>query len=476
MNNSMKLTPRFHNTLAKFLDLISYILSYPWIVVTSLMVSTFITLKPDSRSIPRKCVDLAVIGPLLAILCLILLPLAVFGFSLWIFICSLFTSRAYSYIEFAQISIDSHKLDTKSNAEDKFSFATMNILLGQDVIGKFNNCSLVYRRMKRIAEEINNQNDHYLINMESSTKYSKCDTILVDFPKLDFLCFQEVFDRVHALALISMLRKKYHHFVYDISDNSWSTNKFLLNSGLLIASKFPISKIQFHPFSWKTSSWQKCVSYGVVACKVDLGNKRVGILSNLHTMAYEGPDHLIDAALTEMKNFINKFRLENVTSEESVIFDVICGDFNFDNMSPCDRVSSKNEIFSEYADPPRLDPGRDQEWSIGTEMRQLTLNTPEMQNKRTFRDILVDDVRRRHYIIDADVETQTFDLMTCPPRSDSNGKVGFVAFGGMRRIDRILTNKNLDNINKVSGYGYVSALAGLSDHVPVVATITHTLR
>ena len=33
----------------------------------------------------------------------------------------------------------------------------------------------------------------------------------------------------------------------------------------------------------------------------------------------------------------------------------------------------------------------------------------------------------------------------------------------------------LENINKVSGYGYVSALAGLSDHVPVVATITHKL-
>jgi len=33
----------------------------------------------------------------------------------------------------------------------------------------------------------------------------------------------------------------------------------------------------------------------------------------------------------------------------------------------------------------------------------------------------------------------------------------------------------LENINKVSGYGYVSALAGLSDHVPVVATITHEL-
>ena len=51
--------------------------------------------------------------------------------------------------------------------------------------------------------------------------------------------------------------------------------------------------------------------------------------------------------------------MENVSCDESVIFDVICGDFNFDNMSPCDKVASQNEIFSEYFDPPRLTQGFD---------------------------------------------------------------------------------------------------------------------
>ena len=92
-----------------------------------------------------------------------------------------------------------------------------------------------------------------------------------------------------------------------------------------------------------------------------------------------------------------------------------------------------------------------------------------MQDKDIFQDILIDDVRRRYYIIDADVETQTFDLMKCPPSPDKDGQVSAQSWGGMRRIDRILVRKG-DN-NMVSGYGYVSALAGLSDHVPVVATI-----
>ena len=60
-------------------------------------------------------------------------------------------------------------------------------------------------------------------------------------------------------------------------------------------------------------------------------------------------------------------------------------------------------------------------WAIGTEMRQLTLNTPEMQEKTLFRSNLIDDVKRRHFIIDADVQTQTFDLMKCPPKPDEQG-------------------------------------------------------
>ena len=42
-------------------------------------------------------------------------------------------------------------------------------------------------------------------------------------------------------------------------------------------------------------------------------------------------------------------------------------------------------------------------------------------------------------------------------------------FGGMRRIDRVLVSRDSGAV--VTGYGFVSALAGLTDHVPVVATL-----
>ena len=166
---------------------------------------------------------------------------------------------------------------------------------------------------------------------------------------------------------------------------------------------------------------------------------------------------------------MHEFRKSAIKSSENVMFDVICGDFNSDNMSPGDALVADNDLFKEYTDPAMVKPGQDHNWAVGTEMRQLKLNTPEMQDKEIFRDILIDDVRRRHYILDADVVEQTFDLMVCDPKTDENGEVSYQKYGGMRRIDKILYQTGSATLE---GVGYVSALAGLTDHVPVVTTLS----
>jgi len=38
--------------------------------------------------------------------------------------------------------------------------------------------------------------------------------------------------------------------------------------------------------------------------------------------------------------------------------------------------------------------GVDEEWSVGTEMRQLTILSPEVQSSALFRSILINDIRR----------------------------------------------------------------------------------
>ena len=296
---SLKYKPRFHSSVGRFLDLVSYIMTYPWILSTSLAVSTYLPLSPDQRTRRRTLIDLALIGPALVISSLTLVPFAVFGFFLWIVICTFLQSDHFSSLDLP---------NKVGDAQKNYSFGTMNVILGQEAIGKFNNCSFVYKRIPKVAAAIRAQSSQPVLNMDGNEKISKSDTVFSQFPRMDFICFQEVFDKVHALALIFLLRREYKHFVFDITDSSFKSNYFCLNSGLMIASRFPVVKVRFFPFSWKNTVWQRCISYGVVICKVDLGGEDVGIMANLHTMAYEDKDPLIDAALTEVRQAMNQFR------------------------------------------------------------------------------------------------------------------------------------------------------------------------
>ena len=274
----MQYTPKNSSQLARFIDLLSFILTYPWITIASLTMATYLTLKPDQRSLKTKILNYFVYGPLLATLCFILIPFAILGYCLWVFICVLFESNNYALVSFCK--------PDEIQTQNCFSFGTMNVLLGQEILSKLNNCSFVYDRLKKIAAQIVKQGDSVLFNMENVDQMLKKNSVLSRFPKMDFICFQEVTDRFFALALVSMLRKHYAHFLFDIGENTLKTNMYLANSGLMIASKYPIVKVKFHPFT-KKKGWQRAVSFGIVICKLDLGNGNVGILGNLHTMAFQ---------------------------------------------------------------------------------------------------------------------------------------------------------------------------------------------
>ena len=74
------------------------------------------------------------------------------------------------------------------------------------------------------------------------------------------------------------------------------------------------------------------------------------------------------------------------------------------------------------------------------------------------------------------LQEQTFDLMYCKPQADSDGIVRPKAFGGRRRIDRILvdTTTSQECQSKVEGYQFLTCLAGQTDHVPVALTLKST--
>lgn len=57
-------------------------------------------------------------------------------------------------------------------------------------------------------------------------------------------------------------------------------------------------------------------------------------MSNLHTQAFQENDAVIASQLTEAYSFIHMFKFTHTEETDMVDFDVICGDFNADNMSP----------------------------------------------------------------------------------------------------------------------------------------------
>ena len=142
----LQYSPRFTSSLGRLLDLASLLLTLPWLVTTSLLASSLLALVPDPRPAWRRLADTAVTAPLLLGLGLVLTPPAVLGHLLWVTICTLCPSQQYSSVD-----IPKPKLKPSNCDGNKYSFGTMNILLGQEVIGKFNNCSLVYSRIPRIS-------------------------------------------------------------------------------------------------------------------------------------------------------------------------------------------------------------------------------------------------------------------------------------------------------------------------------------
>jgi sphingomyelin phosphodiesterase 3 len=347
----------------------------------------------------------------------------------------------------------------------------MNVLLGPEIVCKFNNLGSVFLRREALLAAILGQDREPLHNVPDGRAdgLAREQAVLTAFPRLDFICFQEVFDRAHGLALATGLRPEYPHFVLDVAANSPRSNFCMLSSGLALASRFPILRAIFVPFTAKRG-WQWCLDYGALLCKVDLGSGRVGILANLHTVAYQGKEQLIREALTQLEAAMADFREETVGKGETLEWEVIGGDFNFDNISPGDRACAEHSILRSYEDPAMAGPGTDVGWTVGTETRQGTLHTPEMRDPASLREILLDDVRRRHYILDADVEEQTMELMTAGPRPDGRGEVVAEPWGGRRRIDKLLYRMAGRGAG-LRGAAAVTALAGLTDHVPIVLTL-----
>ncbi|XP_052816477.1 sphingomyelin phosphodiesterase 5-like isoform X1 [Mya arenaria] len=379
--------------------------------------------------------------------------------------------------------------------KQSFSVVTSNLCLMPEILSKFNNLNKTAWRAKTIGERVYTDQVHYKDMMEKCLKNCNCVNtydctnkgtavkqldethlkvdIITHFPETDFLCLQEVFDRDYMNILIKELRKVYPYIVYDVGYSCPKRNYCGLNSGLTVASKYEIEAVSFKPYTTKCG-FCAIVGKGLLMLKVILEkgkHKKVGFIFNTHLQAFQGDKPVVQSQLSEILACTREFRADNAGPDEHVMFDILCGDFNIDNMSPCEQEISKHELFTIYVDVCRQRPGKDHDWTVGTEMRNPKLHDEAVSTPEQLKAVLEDPYLRQHYIIDADLKEATMDsIYNAEIKVDKAGNIVLSPVGGRRRIDVILYKR--DCPVAVDNYNFVTRLATLTDHIPVSMTFT----
>lgn len=400
--------------------------------------------------------------------------------------------------------IDRRKGKTSKNARryngaieseaETYSFSTMNVCLLPELAAKVNNFDQTKQRAKTAGERIiidqffftnvwesqqHLQNGYikHSINrsFKPSLKSGQDFGVVSHFPHLDFLCIQETFDRDCAKLLLQELHKVFPWVVYDVGTCGIKANYCGIVSGLMVASRYEIIEVDFKRFPYKTGL-DHLTDKGLLMVKVSLdgGAKtpsgKVGYIFNTHLQAFQGDKPVVQKQLDCLLEWTTKFRQDTSEHSETVMFDVICGDFNIDNLSPGEIPLGKHEIFSVYTDFGRVQVGKDKDWVVGTELRIPTLQDDAISTPESLKKVLEDPYLLQQYLIDADIESATMSgLVNAMPKTDKYGNIVLSPVGGKRRIDWILYRN--DCSLEVKKYQFVTQLASLTDHIPVSMTI-----
>ncbi|XP_003454443.1 sphingomyelin phosphodiesterase 5 isoform X1 [Oreochromis niloticus] len=289
------------------------------------------------------------------------------------------------------------------------------------------------------------------------------------FPaNVDILCLEEVFDKRAARKLTNILKLEFGHILYDIGVYACqppcrcSSFKFF-NSGLFLASRFPVLEAQYHCFP-NGRGEDALAAKGLLSVKVLIGQNQkqkrvVGYFNCTHLHAPEGEGEIRCIQLNMVTKWIAEFQAAHKLPDEDVVFDVLCGDFNFDNCSPDDCQEQNHSVFEEYKDPCRAGPGKEKPWVTGTLLEQPTLYEKDVNTPENLQRTLESEDLRKRYIARP---VPKADSPLVYPETDQPW-IG-------RRIDYILYRES--SISKqcrteIEEVTFVTQLAGLTDHIPV---------
>lgn len=277
------------------LDAVARELLYPsyWLLSQLLALQQTTAEAQEQRSqrwSPPHALGVLAKGPLLLLLLLLYLPVSLLGFLLWLPLQLARRPFAYRHTP-SQASPEQWALPGHGRA---FRFVSANICLLPDGLAKFSNLSRTQWRAVHIGQALLQAASHTTpphtgsarggaCNASRGRKYGATESsppracrsspatdsnmaaegpllegkaalpweITASFPpNVDFLCLQEVFDQDAASHLLRLLGPRFEHIVYDVGTYGLllpgcSALK-LLNSGLFLASRYPVLAVQYH--------------------------------------------------------------------------------------------------------------------------------------------------------------------------------------------------------------------------------------
>ncbi|XP_076470303.1 sphingomyelin phosphodiesterase 5-like [Babylonia areolata] len=438
-----------------------------------------------------------VLAPVYAVLFLLSLPLALCAIPVRCLLS--FMKKPYRYsvqkmdhTQFEEDILMKHLSSPTGLASYEFGIATGNVCLLGEFVARINNLKDSGHRATSIGERIVVDQLHYgrdaksVCGLDGSAtgknhthvKAAKQEVgfvggLVTHFPRLDFVCLQEVADWSYNKLLRKELHKVFPYILHDVGVWSVKTNYFMYNSGLMLASRHPVLDVDFKCYP-RSVSQCLLISKGLLMVKVLIGEetdsrRQVGYVYTSHLQAYQGQEPVLLSQLDNIVEWTAEFRKKTADSRDVVLFDVLCGDFNFDNMSPGDKVNRDHRLFDVYLDPCRIQSGQDEPWSVGTEFKQIFMHESMAMTPESLKLSLADPVLRHRYIVDADIEEQSMDtLVNVKLRTDKHGNIVTFPEAGMRRIDYVMSRK--DTPMDITKLQFVTRLASLSDHVPVAMT------
>eukprot|EP00730_Choanoeca_flexa_P001537 TRINITY_DN10678_c0_g1_i3.p1 TRINITY_DN10678_c0_g1~~TRINITY_DN10678_c0_g1_i3.p1 ORF type:complete len:550 (+),score=84.56 TRINITY_DN10678_c0_g1_i3:80-1729(+) len=316
---------------------------------------------------------------LLAIICF---PLCLIGLPLYLI--SHYGRRPFIY----DVTSERHQ---RPAHKTEWHVVNANVNLLPDGMARQINLRRSSERARMIAVRITSSST--AINRDHTGELPHHHTLL-HFPAADFVCFQEVHDQIAYEKLRQHLHKLYPHVVADPGVLHWRRNRFVMGSGLMIASKYPVMMAEFEPFNVQVGR----ASQGLLMVKVFIAKKRKTREGHRRTVAYIYVTQLkgksttepqLRQQLDELEKMAANFRTSTVQSDEVVAFQVLCGDWGFDNVVGTGR---KHPLWTQYHDAFKDPNGQDREWSLGTRLQPQ--HVPEYMDAKMLRADLLDESRR----------------------------------------------------------------------------------